>query len=89
METEHDVLPPGLGRMINPGALFSAQTGSVVVTALVDLEAEYLHVINLGDCRAVAGWYHYHDKAWECDVLSEDHTPENLSEAQRYGRSHY
>ena len=70
--------------MISPGALWSGQTGTTVVTAFVDLEAEMLYIANLGDCRAVAGWYHHSDKTWEYDVLTDDLTPENPSEAEKY-----
>lgn len=53
------------------------------VTALVDAESQTLMVANLGDCRAVAGWYDSATDEWRCDTLTQDMTMENPAEAER------
>ena len=61
----------------------AATRGSAGITAVVDIQADMLHVANAGDSRAVAGWWNPTTRTWRCDVLSEDHDVENLREADR------
>lgn len=57
--------------------------GSAAVTAVVDAKSNTLMVGNLGDCRAIAGWYNEDSDEWRCDVLTEDMQAGNPTEAQR------
>jgi pyruvate dehydrogenase phosphatase len=57
--------------------------GSCATTAIVDSRAGILYLANLGDSRAVAGWYNKDTTEWRCDVLSEDASAKNPKEVKR------
>lgn len=59
----------------------AASRGSTVATAVIDAQADMLHVAHCGDTRAVAGWWNPETRMWRCDVLTEDHDVENDKEA--------
>jgi pyruvate dehydrogenase phosphatase len=58
-------------------------SGAAAVTVLVDSAADKVVVANLGDCRAVAGWYNPSTKKWRCDTLTQDLTCRNPDEQLR------
>ena len=77
---------PGYPGFPNPGLVALADApsrGSAGITAIVDVKGDTLHVANLGDSRAVAGWWNPEDKVWRCDILSSDQECENPAEADR------
>ena len=45
--------------------------GSCVTALIIDQKFGKMYAINLGDCRAVAGWWNPETKMWRCDRLSE------------------
>ncbi|CAD6583353.1 MAG: hypothetical protein TREMPRED_003530 [Tremellales sp. Tagirdzhanova-0007] len=57
--------------------------GSCALTAVVDVAGDKLYVANLGDSRAVAGWWNPQTGKWTCDMLSNDHTGNNPEETAR------
>jgi hypothetical protein len=85
--------PNGFQTLAHPGlpnpvpalwALSSIQnSGGCGVTAMVDAESETLYVMNVGDCRAVAGWLNPRTGEWRCDTLTADQTLLNEPEKQR------
>lgn len=44
--------------------------GACTSTAIIDAAHDTLYVANLGDCRAVAGWYDPKKDQWRCDPLT-------------------
>jgi hypothetical protein len=85
--------PPGKQDQIDPNLPYPPPSkvastllespGSCAITAMVDVKSKKLYVVNLGDCRAVAGWYNPETDMWRCDVLSTDHAVSNPDEANR------
>lgn len=77
---------PGYPGFPNPGLVALADApsrGSAGITAIIDVKGDTLHVANLGDSRAVAGWWNPEDKVWRCVILSSDQECENPAEADR------
>ena len=58
--------------------------GSCATTMIVDIATDKLYVANLGDCRAVAGWWNPVLGTWRCDVLTDsgDMNAENPLDAE-------
>jgi pyruvate dehydrogenase phosphatase len=57
--------------------------GTTALTAVVDAEADVVHVINVADCRAVAGWYSPLTGKWRAQVLNREHSPMDPDEEAR------
>lgn len=59
--------------------------GACVTTAIVAESSNKLYVANIGDCRAVAGWFDPKTGLWTCDVLSDigDQDYDNPMEEKR------
>ncbi|OCF41513.1 hypothetical protein I317_04716 [Kwoniella heveanensis CBS 569] len=73
----------------NPALLASVPiAGACACTALIDSRSGLLYLANLGDCRAVAGWYNPTLGRWRTDVLSQDHNAANPVEAERVRSEH-
>ncbi|WVF69344.1 hypothetical protein IAT40_004120 [Kwoniella sp. CBS 6097] len=62
--------------------------GACACTALVDSKSGLLYLANMGDCRAVAGWYNPTQGTWRTDVLSQDHNAANPVEAEKVRSEH-
>jgi len=78
---------PILAGFPNPAFAPLAETsvrGATAVTALIDAESKVLYVANLGDSRAVAGWWDPISETWRCDVLTNEHQGGNPAEVARY-----
>lgn len=59
------------------------RVGTTALTAIVDAEADAVHIINLGDCRAVAGWLNPATGLWRAEVLNSEHSASNPDEQSR------
>lgn len=59
------------------------RVGTTALTAIVDAKADTVHVINLGDSRAVAGWYNPKTGLWRAEVLNSEHSSSNPDEQAR------
>lgn len=57
--------------------------GTTALTAVIDAESDSLHVINVGDCRAVAGWYNPLTGKWRAQVLNREHSPWDPEQAAK------
>nr|XP_019048492.1 hypothetical protein I302_02264 [Kwoniella bestiolae CBS 10118]OCF27422.1 hypothetical protein I302_02264 [Kwoniella bestiolae CBS 10118] len=79
-------LPPYSPAQLVPSNLFD--NGSCAITTIIDVEADKLYVANVGDTRAVAGWWNPAKNEWRCDILSEDVTCENDREVARILSEH-
>lgn len=78
---QSEILPPGgVTPQIHANLLTSGTTG---VTATVVAATNKVVVANLGDSRAVAGWFNPTTGQWRCDQLTNDHEPGNPAEAAR------
>ncbi|WWC57904.1 uncharacterized protein I303_100439 [Kwoniella dejecticola CBS 10117] len=80
------MLPPHGPAMLALATQFDM--GACAVTAVVDAEADKLYVANVGDTRAVAGWWNAEKGEWKCDILSSDAECENEAEAARVRGEH-
>ncbi|WVQ64495.1 uncharacterized protein L199_002662 [Kwoniella botswanensis] len=79
-------LPPHSPTQLGLANLFD--NGSCAITAIVDIESDKLYVANVGDTRAIAGWWNSEKGEWRCDILTEDATCENEQEAERIRNEH-
>ncbi|ORX38042.1 phosphatase 2C-like domain-containing protein [Kockovaella imperatae] len=61
-------------------------SGSCALTVIVDKSHDRIYAINLGDCRAVAGWHG--PNGWKCDPLTEDLNANNPNEVERMRAEH-
>ncbi|WWC96007.1 hypothetical protein V866_002874 [Kwoniella sp. B9012] len=74
----------------NPSLLsLIPNAGSTACTAFIDIKQELLYLINLGDVRAVAGWYNVKEGKWRVDILSQDQECGNPSEVKRLNAQHF
>ncbi len=60
-----------------------ATCGSCALTIIIDVANDRMYVANLGDSRAVAGWWSEKEWKWRCDILTNDLEGENTAEADR------
>ena len=70
----------------NPALIPLAETsvrGTTSITAVLDTEAKMLYLANLGDSRAIAGWWSPISNTWRCDVLTNEHQGGNPAEVTR------
>ncbi|OCF59968.1 hypothetical protein L486_02641 [Kwoniella mangroviensis CBS 10435] len=74
-------LPPHSPTQLGLANLFD--NGSCAITAIVDVESDKLYEANVGDTRAIAGWWNPDKGEWRCDILTEDATCENEKETKR------
>ncbi|WWC70669.1 uncharacterized protein I206_104620 [Kwoniella pini CBS 10737] len=73
----------------NPSLLsLIPNAGAVTCTAFIDVEKEKLYLINVGDSRAVAGWYDEKTCKWRVDTLSQDQECGNPAEIERLQNMH-
>ncbi|WWC85606.1 uncharacterized protein L201_000470 [Kwoniella dendrophila CBS 6074] len=79
-------LPPHSPTLLNLENIY--EVGSCAITAIIDVSADKLYVANIGDTRAVAGWWNPHKEEWRCDILTEDSTGENPTEVARVISEH-
>ncbi|WRT63431.1 uncharacterized protein IL334_000336 [Kwoniella shivajii] len=79
-------LPPHAPSLLTTSTLFD--NGACAVTAVVDVAADKLYVANVGDTRAIAGWWNPENREWMCDVLTADATCDNEQESQRIKQEH-
>ena len=70
----------------NPAMVAMANSeyrGSCALTTIIDVAHDKVYVANVGDSRAVAGWWNQAEAKWRCDILSNDHEGENEIERSR------
>lgn len=81
--TKDPLLPHPAPSLVHLATLDTS--GACATTAIIDAASDKLYVSNLGDCRAVAGWYDPKTGQWRCDVISEigDVNGDNDEEADR------
>ncbi|WWC69502.1 uncharacterized protein I206_103444 [Kwoniella pini CBS 10737] len=71
---------------LNPSSfLYGAIEGSgcTACSIIIDTQVNKMYIANVGDSRAVAGWWNQKEKKWRCDVLTEDQCGDNPKECQR------
>ncbi|WVW84565.1 hypothetical protein I302_106599 [Kwoniella bestiolae CBS 10118] len=74
----------------NPSLLsLIPNAGSTACTALLDIKNERLYLINIGDARAVPGWYNEREGKWRVDTLSQDQECGNPDEVERLKANHF
>ncbi|WVQ81289.1 hypothetical protein IAT38_003412 [Cryptococcus sp. DSM 104549] len=79
--TTSPLLPPHLPSLLTNAS--PIHSGSCSLNAIVDVAADKLFVANVGDTRAIAGWWNPREGKWRCDVLTNDAMGDNPVEAQR------
>ncbi|KAK4684063.1 pyruvate dehydrogenase phosphatase, partial [Tremellales sp. Uapishka_1] len=76
--------PPSMFALLSTGD----DCGACALTAVLDIKDDTLHVANLGDARAVAGWWNPSTSTWRCDTLTQDMMGDNPAEVARVQAEH-
>ncbi|CAK5275378.1 unnamed protein product, partial [Mycena citricolor] len=69
-------------------AMLPSLSGSCALLTMIDTAHNNMYVASAGDCRAVAGVWEPEQGKWRVEVLTEDQTGRNPSEAERMRREH-
>lgn len=78
--SQDSTAPQNSPAMVHLASLETA--GACGLTITVDTASDKMYIANMGDCKAVAGWYDPKSGIWRCDVLNRELTvyDENIAE---------
>jgi pyruvate dehydrogenase phosphatase len=79
-DSQDSTAPQNSPAMVHLASLETA--GACGLTITVDTASDKMYIANIGDCKAVAGWYDPKSGIWRCDVLNRELTvyDENIAE---------